>query len=478
MQKKIIQYAIALGFLVAVFLPRMTNLGNVLTVDEPLWLSRGQTFIQALSVGNFEKTLIAGQPGITTTWIVGVTAPWRSLYSGQAAIAFTCGILVLINTYFFRILFGKQKGTITGLFLALDPFLIAHSRVVHTDALLALFYLGSLVSLLCGLIPSKIQNRYIYMSAVLAAGALLTKIFAIIIIPTGIATIVLCLRYKKISWIHIVNTAGLWLAIGIITTFIAWPALWSHSDKVFDLLSSRAAVHSEGTRTEETSSTSWYYVRELLFRMSVPVAILLPFTVWQWRRSLRSKHAAITLYLVVTGLLFALVLNTGSDKSDRYILFTHLTLVIAAPLALTYVKKWAAIAIILSIAYLAIDDIRLQPYYLAHYNRLYPIEKNHKLGWGEGLEQAATWIETHHPGSKVLSYYPRVFSYFYSGEVETITHVNDATGDFAVLYRSMFERGADAPETDILNQFLGDTLRKPAHIITINGLPYAWIFPL
>ncbi|MEK7499579.1 MAG: glycosyltransferase family 39 protein, partial [Patescibacteria group bacterium] len=439
---------------------------------------RGQTFIQALSVGNFEKTLIGGQPGVTTTWLVGVTAPWQGLYSGQAAIALASGILILINTYFFRILFGKQKGTITGLFLALDPFLLAHSRVVHTDALLALFYLASLASLLCGLLPIKIQNRYICISAVLAAGALLTKIFAIIIIPTIIATIVLFLWYKKTNWVQIVHTVGLWLAIGIMTTFIAWPALWSHSNKVFDLLSSRAALHSEGTRTEEISSTNWYYLRELLFRMSVPVAILLPFAFWQWRKSLRSTHAAITLYLVATGLLFAFVLNTGSDKSDRYILFTHLTLVVAAPLALTSMRKWTAVAIVIPIAYLAIDDARLHPYYLAHYNRLYPIEVKHKLGWGEGLEQAALWVETNHPGSKVLAYYPRVFSYFYAGEIETITHVNDATGDFAVLYRSMFERGPDAPETDIVNQFLHDATKKPAHIIKINGLPYAWIYPL
>lgn len=474
--ERILKFVLSLGFLTAVFLPRVIGLGIVMTVDEPLWLSRGQTFIQALSVGNFEKTLVAGQPGITTAWIVGLSAPWQGLYAGQLAIALACGILVLINTYFFRILFGNTWGTITGLFLALDPFLIAHSRVVHTDALLALFYLASVVSLLSAIVTNRIYKRYIWMSAVLAAGALLTKIFAIILIPTSIATIIGILWHKNASWTQIINTVGLWVAIFAITTFTLWPALWSHSDKVFDLLTSRAAAHSEGTRNEETSSTSWYYLRETFFRMSVPVAILLPFAFWQWRKVAKSKHVAITIYLIGTGLLFALILNTGSDKSDRYILYTHLTLVAAAPLALVNIKKWYPIVVIIPLVYLGLDDIRLHPYYLAHYNRLYQIETTHKLGWGEGLEQAAGWIEQYHPGSKVLSYYPRVFSYFYPGEVETITHLDDAGGEFIVLYRSMFERGPDAPETDIVNQFLGDNTKKPAHIVTINSIPYVWIF--
>lgn len=487
-KERLKKYALLAGFLAAVFLPRLIGLGNILTIDEPLWLSRGSTFINALSVGNFAKTLVAGQPGITTAWFIGLASPWHSLAAGQAAIGLATGVLILINTYFLRLLFGKTWGTVTGLFLALDPFLIAHSRVAHTDALLALWYLASLTSLWCALIQKYTPRRYIIMSAVLAAGAILTKLFGLIIIPTALAIIGIRLFTQKKKPAAILRLAGLWLAVCIVATFIAWPALWFNADSVYTYLFSRASMHAEGTRIEETTSASWYYARETVFRLSVPVAVLLPFTMWQWRKVKQAQHAAITLSLVAAGALFALILNISSDKSDRYILFTHLALVTAAPLGLRGIietlqknprwKTWVPAAMALPIVYLAVDDLRLHPYYLAHYNRLYPIERTHKLGWGEGLEQAATWLEKNHPGAKVLAYYPRVFEYFYNGSVETITHINEANGDYAVLYRSMFERGEGAPETIIVNEFLTSQHRQPEHTVMINGLPYAWIFPL
>ena len=482
------KYVLPLGFLVAVFLPRLIDLGTVLTVDEPLWLSRGQTFIQGFSVGNFEKTLVAGQPGVTTAWLVGLSAPWASLTAGQIAIATTSGVLVLIITYFLRILIGKKWGLITGFFLALDPFLIAHSRIVHTDALLSLFYLASITSLLCAVIPKTLHQRYVIMSAILAGAALLTKIFGLILIPTAVLIIIIARWHKKDDWARIARMVGLWISIFLITTFAAWPALWSNADKVFDYLFSRAELHGEGTRSEETTSASWYYARETFFRLSLPVALLSPFAIWQLAKKNKSKHAIAALYILGTGLFFIVALNTGSDKSDRYALLTHLTVATVAPLGLrgivqTLKKRsnqnpWASLIIVIPILFLAVDAIRIHPYYLAHFNRLYPIEETHKLGWGEGLEQAALWIEDKHPGAKVLSYYPRVFSYFYKGEVETVTHINDAQGDYAVLYRSMFERGDGTPESDIVSEFINNKTKKLVRTITINGLPYVWIYEL
>lgn len=483
-KERLKKIAILIGFYALVFLPRTMNLGSILTIDEPLWLSRGQSFINAVSVGNFDKTLIGGQPGVTTTWLVGISAPWQSLMAAQASIGIATGILILMSTYFLRILIGKKWGMITGLFLALDPFLIAHSRLAHTDALLALLYLTALVSLLCGFINKKPQRRYIAMSAALAAGAILTKIFGLILIPTALLIIAINAWYRRAQMVNTLRLAGLWLSACIVTTFFAWPALWFNADTVYSYMFLYSSLHAEGTREQETTSASWYYMRETFFRLSVPVTLLLPFAMWQWRKKKPTNHVIVTAVLLSAGVLFAVILNTGSDKSDRYILFTHLTLVTFAPLGLRTIvqypkiQKLAVYMIALPIVYLAGDDIRIHPYYLAHYNRLYPIESHHKLGWGEGLEQAASWIQRYHPNAKVLTYYPRVFDYFYNGEVETITHIDDARADYAVLYRSMFERGEHAAETAILKKFIGVKNKEPEHIVTVNGLPYAWIFSL
>lgn len=482
------KYATIGGFLAIVFVPRLIGLGNVLTIDEPLWISRGQSFMNAVSVGNFDKTLVAGQPGVTTAWLIGISAPWQSLIAAQASIGLATGVLILGITYFLGILIGKKWGMITGIFLALDPFLIAHSRLAHTDALLALFYVAALASLLCGFMYKKPQRRYIIMSALLAAGAILTKIFGLILIPTALLMFAINAWYRRVQMVDTLRLAGLWLSACIITIFLAWPALWLNADTVYSYMFSRSSLHAEGTREQETTSAPWYYVRETFFRLSVPVTVLLPFAIWQWRKKTPIDHVVVTAALLSAGILFAVILNTGSDKSDRYILFTHLTLVILAPLGLRTIvqyalknprmQKWAIYAISLPIVYLAIDDIRIHPYYLAHYNRLYPVESYHKLGWGEGLEQAASWMQHHHPNAKVLTYYPRVFDYFYNGEVETITHLDDARADYAVLYRSMFERGEHATETAIVKKFIGVKNKEPEHIVTVNGLPYAWIFPV
>jgi glycosyltransferase involved in cell wall biosynthesis len=481
--------AAAAVLLAAIFIPRLWQLGHILTVDEPLWLSRGETFIRALSIGDLRHTLVAGQPGVTTAWLVGLTAPWHSLATGQAAVAVATGLLVLLATYFFSLLIGKKWAFITGLFLALDPFLIAHSRVVHTDALVALFYLCALLALLVALRrPQRPERRYLLYSGVLAGGAILTKIFGFILLPTVTIIIMLVLRRQPAPLAAMLRAWGIWIAACALTVFAFWPVLWTHSDAAYNYLFSRAELHSGGTREEETTSAPWYYLREEFFRLTVPVTLLLPVTLWQLRRAQTSKTAAMSAIVIASGLAFALIINLSSDKSDRYILFSHITLIATAPLGLRAAaewlgrtarwRAWVPAAVSLPILFLAADDIRLEPYYLAHYNQLYPVEARHKLGWGEGLEQAAAWITANHPGAKVIAYYPRVFSYFYPGSVETASHVDDAQGDYLVLYRSMFERGADAVETDIVNHYINNPALQPVHVITINGLPYVWIYAL
>ncbi len=477
--------AIWITFLCMVFIPRLWGLGHILTIDEPLWLSRGATFINAFSTGNFARTLVAGQPGVTTAWLSGLSSPWHSLAAGQASIGIATGILILLNTYFLRRVIGNTWGLVTGMLLALDPFLLAHSRIVHTDALLALFYLASITGIFAAFAKKNPIKRYIIASGALGAGAILTKVFGILLIPTVIGIIFFYTWKKRLGIQTVVQYTGIWLSTFALITFLAWPALWVSANNVYELLFSRASLHAGGTRTEETTATDWYYAREALFRLSVPTTILLPFGLWQILKNRKQSKQHITLLLA--GLFFFAILSTGSDKSDRYLLFFHLTLICIAPLGMQKIiqilqqknlGQWAPLIIILPILYLAVDNVRLYPYYLAHYNRLYPIEKTHKLGWGEGLEQAGLWMSTHHPKAKVLSYYPRVFSYFFPGDVETITHIDDANGNYAILYRSMFERGEDSGETDILNEYLNSSKYKPEHTIYINGLPYAWIIPL
>lgn len=477
----------AVVFLVAVFVPRLVSLGQILTVDEPLWQGRGQQFIKAVASGTLGDTLVGGQPGVTTAWLAGMAHHWGSLAASQAAIAIASGILIVIATYFLVTLWGFGWGMLGGAVLALDPFLLGHSRVVHTDALASLLALVASVSLLASLAPLRARGtyvrRYVIVSAVAAAWAVLTKIFTVFLIPVSLVVIAITFwrhRQSKLGW----GAIGAWLCTLIIAGFVSWPALWWHSTQVASYLFERGSLHTEGTREEQATAQAWYYPRELAFRFTVPGTLLLPIGIAGLVLTKRWKTMRwSSVWLLVFGLSLAMLLSFAGDKSDRYLLYTLLVLQLLAVFGAAILVDWlqnkgytrmAQALLLLLVAWLVLDVIRLHPYYLAHYNRLYPIEATHKLGWGEGLEKAAAWVTQVNPSAKVITYYPRVFGHFYPGQVEGISHLDDDNISYVVLYRSMYERGPDAPETDVLQQYLGK--QTPLHTITINGLPYAWVF--
>lgn len=481
------RWALIAFLILAIFGPRLVSLGSILTIDEPLWLSRGSQFMKGLASFHFDKTLVAGQPGVTTAWLIGMATPWESLAAAQAAIAMATGMLLLITTYFLIQLVGFRWGLFTGFLLAFDPFLLGHSRVAHTDALLALFALTSYLSLLAGLLPTiegkAMIRRYLIASGIFMGGAFLTKIFALILIPFFLLTILFFVWRTERSGKAVVRFGLLWMTMVALTVYILWPVLWLHADKAFLYLTERGTLHAEGTREEQTTSVWWYYARETVFRLTPFTTIFFLVGVGSlfWGKNLRIQYTMV--WLLLAGIWYAFMLNLGSDKSDRYLLFSLIIIPIVAAYGLREGIRWgrtqwkmepfiATSAMLLALATVALPTLRLHPYYLAHYNWLYPIEQTHKLGWGEGLEQAAAWIQTQHPQASVASYYARVFDYFYPGEVVDLKHRENK--DYIVLYRSMFERGTSAVETDILNQYID--IQKPVHTITINGLPYVWIY--
>lgn len=478
---KPLRYVALIALLAATFLPRLTSLSSLLTVDEPLWQGRGEQFIKALASGHFEKTLTAGQPGVITTWLVGLAQPWNSLRADQTAIALGSSLLILIATYALTRLWGFWWGITGGFLLAFDPFLVAHSRLVHTDAL---FSLSALVSLLFLLLTFEstpaatvLPKRYLVLSAFFAGAATLSKTFGLFLIPASLLVIIIK-GYPRKPWLlTAVETSILWLAVFTLTIFAIWPALWVGPAEVMQFLTSRVALHSEGTHAGETTAQWWYYARDGLFR-ATPIALiaLLP-GMWAALRN-RDRLQRSCLALLTIGIVFAFALSFSTDKSDRYILFSLLTFDLFAVLGLRYVSEWFRLRPFLvptiAIAYLAIEAVLLHPYYLAHYNRFYPVEERHKLGWGEGLEQAAAWVDQHAPGAKVASYYANVFDHWYAGPVSGLT--GDSTADYLVLYRSMFERGPAHSDTDLADQYIWSGRYQPEHVIEINRLPYVWIF--
>jgi hypothetical protein len=125
------------------------------------------------------------------------------------------------------------------------------------------------------------------------------------------------------------------------------------------------------------------------------------------------------------------------------------------------------------------------PYYLDYFN---PIlggpEKAAEvltIGWGEGLDQAARYLNAKPNAATLLvtSWYRPSFSYFFVGRTRGIPNTADINEeqlrgtldtDYVVTYIHQWQRQIPIP----LLQFLEN--EEPEHIIYINGLPYVSIY--
>jgi hypothetical protein len=202
--------------------------------------------------------------------------------------------------------------------------------------------------------------------------------------------------------------------------------------------------------------------------------------------------------------LYTLFMTAGAKKFDRYLLpvFAPLALV-AATGAVVIIKnaaRWITakpnmhpfvldnkrfmVAIVLAV--LAIIQLAgmlgTSPYYFTYYNPLMGGNKKAPkvmmIGWGEGLDQAARYINAK-PGAnslRVQSWYPiGPFSYFFKGHTIIKDFDPDPEklqkADYYVLYFHQWQR--QRPSKAFIDYF---DQQEPEYIVTIDGLEYARIY--
>ena len=131
--------------------------------------------------------------------------------------------------------------------------------------------------------------------------------------------------------------------------------------------------------------------------------------------------------------------------------------------------------------------LRTFPYYLSYYNPLIGGSARAPdvmmIGWGEGLDQAARYLNTKPDAEqmRVMSHYSDgSFSYFFQGE--TVDLVDSWEGiaaqgfdevDYVVLYYHQWQR--QRPDPAMLAFFASQT---PEYVVNIDGLDYALIYDI
>ena len=144
---KFIQGGLVLILLLSLFLPRVLNLSAFQTADEKRWVSNTVGFITNLAHGDLSHLMQQPHPGITTQWLGSATVFSSSWAIRKLPLVLAQSLLVLLIGYSLLRLLDQRTAYISTLLLALNPLLIAHTRIYAMDSLLSLFLLLSILLL-------------------------------------------------------------------------------------------------------------------------------------------------------------------------------------------------------------------------------------------------------------------------------------------------------------------------------------------
>ena len=531
---------------ILIWLPRGLTLDRFATADEHAWLARSGNFYRALVNGDYAETFQRHHPGVLVTWAgtlgfvqkypdYAQDAPrqfgWLTeeiepflreqgrdpvglLAAGRSFVVLIISLALLISFLLAARLIGLWPALAGFALIALDPFHIGLSRLLHLDGLLSSLMFLSLLAFLH--FQQSQQRASLILSAVAAGLAWLTRSPGLFLAPFLLLIVIagdLRLRGLRVTiqnrQSQIVNFFT-WFIIASLTFVILWPAMWVDPlGSVWKVISAAGSYATEGHlkptffNGEVISGDPGvlFYPISYLWR-ATPVTLLgLVFALVGLliRRGIWAKpqNRKVGSVLLLYALLFMLFMDIGAKKFDRYLLPVYPALNLLAGMGLAGVVDLLArrlgvhpaqsvkrgiivngLFLLLIIAAQASFSLPTYPYYLSYYNPLLGGSARApdvmQIGWGEGADQAARWLAEKADAAQTTvasAYTNGPFSYFYPGQTLPITFWHRA--DYAVLYAQDFQRRLPSPRQIRYFEQL-----EPAHTVLINGLRYAQIYAL
>lgn len=553
-RNRISSIAVHLALLVALLAPRIPQIGSFVTLDEPAWLSQGANFYYALGQREFDKTVYEYQPAVTTMWIIATAMhlyfpEYRGL--GQGYLDYEKGSLdpfmekqgydprvlfelsrliqVFIVAALFLLLYGllqrlipKIAAVFVVLFASFDPFSLGHSRMLDHEAMVSLFVLISLLSLVVYFAKGR-RLVFLLLSGVAAGLAQLTKSSSIAMLAAvGILFLMQIYREREqgIGKALLGNLKDFlaWGAALVVVYFLFWPGMWVAPGKMlYEVYGNAFSYAFQGSRlkiTEELDvasfnlNTNWGGILEvarvLVYRITpltwlgILFGFSLPFT--RDRERVHPYRQLCTLLLVNT-IAFVLMIGIAQGRnSPHYILSSYLALNVLAGLGWFVFIQWfgdrfswahwqyAALCVLLIVQ--AWSALSYFPYYFTYRNPVL-----YSLGWhrefpqfpyGEGLELAARHLAEmpNAADQTVFTYYSRgCFSYFYPGTSLGFrpyyvdgNHAEDLLGnlrasDYLIVY---YANQGQLPHYRMYLEILSAV--QPFHVIWVDGYEYIRIY--
>lgn len=446
--------------LVALYLLiRLASLPATTTTDEPFWLGRSANFFNALWHGRFEDTFQHAHPGVTTMWAGMVSylfaAPdyarifdtnlgfpydihkriremglseMQVLDAGRTAkVALQTAFFALSLVYLRRI-FGPVVAVTAGLLIALDPFLIAHDRLLHVDGLLTITSFAAVLALADAVANRRDSPAPWVAGGALAATAWLTRSTGIVLIPVAavaaFAPAMLAWRAgaSRRALLVAARCFGMWLGAAVVATVALWPALWVSPLVAIGFMiewSGNAAASGHELPTwfrgqiHVGDPGPLFYPVSMLWRASPGGMIGLVLFggllfAGPLRRQLRPRDWRALGVVALFAALYLAGMTLGAKKFDRYILPVYPVLDLIAAIgivgALRVLAGWrparpswlvpATLGAVMAVH--VASGFAVMPHWLQAWNPLLGgatrAEQAMQTGWGEGADQAGRFI--------------------------------------------------------------------------------------
>lgn len=527
-KKRAPRRTVLLLFIVAL-LPRLPGLALFLTSDEKTNIFiAGSDVIAAFLRGDLRGTYWHFYPGVTMSWLDALGMGGQYLLDwlrgpppppfGEYIYGDILSLLVANRLPYAiltaaagpglyllaRRLLPDRIALLGALLMAFEPFFLAHSRVAHGDAPLAVFMSLSALAFFVHLQEKDCpawRSPALIISAILGGLAGLSKapgpFMALFISGLALGCAGLELRRQGRQsvgrimrrWLAVI---GVWGLVSLAVFVALWPSMWVDPVgtfrqmwlETFGKVNEGHLVYFMGRPTLDPGP--WFYPYVIPFRLTpvtlagglLSVGLFLP-------AGFKRKRSLFWLWLFVISLL--LFGNLSPKKQDRYLLplFPILALLAATGwtglVELAFGPRRNLSTLLLSglILLHGLPLITYYPYYLAYFNPLLGgptrAAQTTLMGWGEGMEQAAAYLNRKPeaarlyvaaaPSQTLLPYFAGTGENFYTNDIAL-------RADYVILYLAQRQRLAPSPE--IVRYF---EARPPEKIIYIQGVPYAKIYP-
>ncbi len=574
-------YQISIVIFLLALLPRMIGLGKFLTPDETLWIDNSKYFLSGILNRDFvcppdlemlgprrglECTLRRGHPGVVTMWTGSVglvlfylisdkkesllefvnsvssdpvdksVIPWVRLPTAVLAAAMVAMTFLMLR----KILAkegsrGFQVAVISALFMALSPFEIALSRVLHIDALTMIFITFSVLTAY-HYWENGASRRWLLVSGICSGLSLASRTSAAILLPFTAMLGIWHLVKRRLGGEPIqsgmvlrLTVDGLaWLSVASLCIILAWPALWVIPGDVFSTVlienfKYATTGHESGNLFLGTVSHDpgplFYPVSWLLHTTPLVVlGLILGIAGWFLGDSIGNRgdhrrgkptrwverivHAEPSSHLCIWSGIFLVVFGgmmmISKKKQDRYILAAYPFLSIMAAAGWVWFAEWLTrlwngkgegnssrkrIFPMVVAAVVGLNGYLVGihfPYYFTYYNPLFGGLKTAPylitVGWGEGLDLAAQYLNQKSDAKEltVYSWYASTMASFFIGETRNMpkTKAEALAGDYVVFYIAQKQRYL--PDEDFV-RFIERNLEVET-VIKFQDVPYVWIY--